>query len=244
MQLLARRSVRFGGIFSTSRLLLVPRPHLQVSRRTYYSNRPQWTTLIKTAAYTAGGVAIITVAWPVLRFVVIGGLGYLAYRAIRAYFAFRNINRMLGTQNVWEQVQQMMGFSAVPPGVLGAVRTHAVSSLRTAVGNDARVQELLGGVAVNAGDVDLGDAMDVQAVRGQRVEALFPVFVGGRGSSCFVQTVWAAGRDMSDYRAKETTVWARQPNGDIVNVTIDPVDDTCQDNKRKSHVEDADYRDL
>ncbi|KAJ1881020.1 hypothetical protein H4R99_002646 [Coemansia sp. RSA 1722] len=55
---------------------------------------PLWW--VKPAAYTAGGVALTIFAWPLLRFVVIGGLAYGAYRLARVWWALRELNRGIG----------------------------------------------------------------------------------------------------------------------------------------------------
>ncbi|KAJ2307687.1 hypothetical protein IWW51_001157 [Coemansia sp. RSA 2702] len=233
------------GVISGRPLFAGSRARLAAARRTYYS-RPQWAALVKTAAYTAGGVALVTVAWPVVRFVVIGGLGYLTYRAVRAYLEFRHIGRMLGTSTMWEQVQRAAGMRPVSEATITAARTQAAESLRTAYLNDSRVPRMVGDAA-DAADLELGEALDVSSAavrvngREQRqVDVLFPVLVAGRAGACFVQSVWIVGD--KEYRAKESTVWVRQPDGSIDSVKIDPVE--AQGRRKRAHVEDADYRDL
>ncbi|KAJ2721041.1 hypothetical protein GGI07_004231 [Coemansia sp. Benny D115] len=50
---------------------------------------------VKPAVYTVGGVVLVVAAWPVLRFVVIGGLAYGAYRAVNLFFAVRDLDRSM-----------------------------------------------------------------------------------------------------------------------------------------------------
>ncbi|KAI9479646.1 hypothetical protein LPJ78_002051 [Coemansia sp. RSA 989] len=245
----ARRNA-FGLCYShITRPRLVQQQQQLISRRTFY-NQPQWRQLIKTAAYTAGGMALVTFAWPALRFVVIGGLGYLTYRAIRLYLQFRRFNSIFGSSNSmwWDQIQQAMGMTGVSSAMLSTMQKAAVDGLRTAYLNNSRVQSAVGDM-VNEADVDLGEALDVQTsvvnVGGreqQSVEALFPVFVEGRGSTCFVQVVWTVDSAMRDYRAKESTLWVRNPDGDVEYIAIDPVEHSSKNQKR--NVKDAEYRDL
>ncbi|KAJ2481426.1 hypothetical protein IWW56_001754 [Coemansia sp. RSA 2131] len=242
---IAQRSVAFRGVFGTSRLLQMRRPSMIVAQRTYIK-RPQWSPLVKTFVYTAGGVAVVTMAWPVLRFVVLGGLGYAAYKAFRLYLTFRQINNAFGSTTLWEQIQKSMGFSAAQPAIMGMVRTRAIESLRAAYLNDTRVQDALGGHGlIEESDIDLGEAMEVETESGaeERVEALFPVVVGGHASACVVESVWTAGAGTEDYHEKEVSMWVRQPTGSVVGIKIDPIV-TEPGPRKKSNVQDADYRDL
>ncbi|KAJ2181966.1 hypothetical protein GGF45_001197 [Coemansia sp. RSA 551] len=241
---IAQRSIAFRGVFGTSRLLQMHRPSMLVTHRTYIK-RPQWTPLVKTFVYTAGGVAVVTLAWPVLRFVVLGGLGYAAYKAFRLYLTFRQINNAFGSTSLWDQMQQSMGFSA-QPAIMGMVRTRALESLRTAYLNDSRVQDALGGRGlIDENDIDLGEAMDVETESGEneRVEAMFLVTVGGHASACVVESVWTASAGTEDYHEKKVTMWVRQPTGNVEEIKIDPVV-TDPGPRKKSNVQDAEYRDL
>ncbi|KAJ2851199.1 hypothetical protein IWW36_001338 [Coemansia brasiliensis] len=228
---------------------LLPAQQL-ISRRAFY-NQPQWRQLIKTAAFTAGGMALVTFAWPMLRFVIIGGLGYFTYRAIRIYLQFRRFNSVFSPSSSmwWDQMQRAMGMTGVSSAMLSTMQKAAVDGLRTAYLNSARVQSAIGEM-VNEENVDLGEALDVQTsavnVGGreqQSVEALFPVFVEGRGSTCFVQTVWTVDGEMRDYRAKESTLWVRNPSGDVEYITIDPIEHGSAKSSKRN-VKDAEYRDL
>lgn len=85
--------------YSGSRMcLLTAGPRLgdivSYNRRTYMNQhqRPRYPPWIKPALYTAGGVAVITFTWPVLRYVMLGGLTYGAYRLFKVWLLIRRLN--------------------------------------------------------------------------------------------------------------------------------------------------------
>ncbi|KAJ1822323.1 hypothetical protein LPJ56_000859 [Coemansia sp. RSA 2599] len=87
---------RLGGfqpIFRTARPTFASRSYFSSPNgRNPFGPPPGPLWWVKPAAYTAGGVALAVFAWPLLRFVVIGGLAYGAYRLARVWWALRELN--------------------------------------------------------------------------------------------------------------------------------------------------------
>ncbi|KAJ2611799.1 hypothetical protein H4S08_002987 [Coemansia sp. RSA 1365] len=126
----------------------------------------------------------------------------------------------------------------------------AEDSLRASYAANLRVQQIIGGITADA--ITLGDAISVEKEEGNigqnRVEAVFPVFVDGRGTAVFVQAAGPLGSRSIDYAIRLDTlhVLARQKSGEVMAITIDPAASTAAAtaHKKRRHVEDADYRDL
>ncbi|PIA17180.1 hypothetical protein COEREDRAFT_80553 [Coemansia reversa NRRL 1564] len=236
---------------------------VQIGRR--YSGgplgpKPEWPLWLKPALYAAGGVVLVSISWPLLRFVLLGGIGYGIYRMIRMALMFRDLRRSVGdSQMLWERLQQMASGSStandrasiVAPGVLETMQRSAEDGIRASFGTNLRVQQIIGGITAEA--VTLGEAVSVEKeedeVIGQnRVEAVFPVFVDGRGTAVFVQAAGALGSRSIDYAIRLDTlhVLARQKSGEVMAITIDPAASpaAATGQKKRRHVEDADYRDL
>ncbi|KAJ1729025.1 hypothetical protein LPJ61_003725 [Coemansia biformis] len=224
------------------------------ARRTYLGGPagPPRVPWVKPALILAGGVVLTTVAWPLLRFVVFGALGYGAYRVVRAALVLRSLNRLArGDAGLWEQLQGLMAglgvpsMAPVPKTVLATVHKTAETSLRAACAAESSVQQL---VRADPDQIELGPAIDVQSEttdgRGTRMEAVFPVFVAGQGTAVFVQAVAASGTRNVDFIAKvdDLCVLARQPAGEVLTIQIAVTSDDAR--PRKPHVRDADYREL
>ncbi|KAJ2078456.1 hypothetical protein H4R24_004457 [Coemansia sp. RSA 988] len=235
-------------------------------RRGYSSGpwrpKPAWPLWLKPALYVAGGVVIASISWPLLRFVLLGGFGYGIYRLIRMALVLRDLRRSAGEfQMLWERLQQMASGSsngsdsaaAVAPGVLEIMQRSAEDGIRVSYETSLRVQQMIGDSVITADAITLGDAISVEKEEGSsiaqnRVEAVFPLFVDGRGTAVFVQAAGVLGSQSIDYAIRLDTlqVLARQKSGEVVAVSIDPKATSTEttDRKKRRHVEDADYRDL
>ncbi|KAJ2803703.1 hypothetical protein H4R20_002791, partial [Coemansia guatemalensis] len=227
--------------------------------------KSEWPLWLKPALYAAGGVALVSISWPLLRFVLLGGLGYGIYRLIRVALMFRNLRRSAGdSQMLWEHLQQMASGSSsssgsdraagVAPGVLETMQRSAEDGVRVSYGISLRVQQMIGDGGITADAITLGEAVSVEkeedsSIGESRVEAVFPVFVDGRGTAVFVQAAGVLGSRSVDYAIRLDTlhVLARQKSGEVMAVSIDPAaaaSTGTTDRKKRRHVEDADYRDL
>ncbi|KAJ2458436.1 hypothetical protein GGF42_002066 [Coemansia sp. RSA 2424] len=140
----------------------------------------------KPALYTAGGVALVVFAWPVLRFVVIGGMAYGAYRLVRTWLLLRSLSQ--GPRLTRDDIGGDIGgggplaelwraatagllrrsvFSglSVSPQLVEQLRVASEARLRANVEvGDARLLEALGGDdGDSASLVQLGEAMQVES---------------------------------------------------------------------------------
>ncbi|KAJ2641174.1 hypothetical protein GGF44_002240, partial [Coemansia sp. RSA 1694] len=140
------------------------------------------------ALYTAGGVALVVFAWPVLRLVVIGGMAYGAYRLVRTWLLLRSLSQ--GPRLTRDDIGGDIGgggplaelwraatggllrrsvFSglSVSPQLVEQLRVASEASLRASVEmGDARLLEALGGDDGDGDDaslVQLGEAMQVES---------------------------------------------------------------------------------
>ncbi|KAJ1816373.1 hypothetical protein IWW57_002190 [Coemansia sp. S610] len=201
----------------------------------------QWT---KPILYTAGGAALIVLGWPVLRFVVLGGMAYGAYRLLRTVLFFRALGQGATTLNggplsdLWRSTLAGLGRS-VSPQLVEQLRGAAEGALR--VGVESGDRRLVG--LVDGGSVGLGEAVrvaeSVVVVDGRetvRVEALFPVMVDMRLTPLFVKGVGTAGPGV----VVSATVLAKLDSGDVEEIALD----LAGSPKKKKHVVDAEYKDL
>ncbi|KAJ2742028.1 hypothetical protein GGI20_004778 [Coemansia sp. BCRC 34301] len=208
----------------------------------------QW---VKPAVYAASGVALVVFAWPVLRFVVIGGLAYGAFRLSRTLLQLRSLSQgprltrddissgggILG--ELWRGLFSRAGASRQ---LVEQLRVATEASLRA---NIEKGDERLLGVLGEAGTLVLGDAMQVDSSTvqtgdrvGTRVEALFPVFVDGRATPLFVQ---AAGSAVPGV-VEEATLLARMASGSVEQIRLDL--QSAENEKKERRVQDAEYKDL
>ncbi|KAJ2434212.1 hypothetical protein GGF42_009263, partial [Coemansia sp. RSA 2424] len=140
----------------------------------------------KPALYAAGGVALVVFAWPVLRFVVIGGMAYGAYRLVRTWLLLRSLSQgprlprddiggdMGGggpLAELWRAAtggllrrSVFSGLLSVSPQLVEQLRVASEASLRASVEmGDARLLEALEGDGDDASLVQLGEAMQVES---------------------------------------------------------------------------------
>ncbi|KAJ2014625.1 hypothetical protein IWW39_004475 [Coemansia spiralis] len=201
----------------------------------------QWARPI---LYTAGGAALIVLGWPVLRFVVLGGMAYGAYRLLRTVLFFRGLGQGATTlkggplSDLWRSTLAGLGRS-VSPQLVEQLRGAAEGALR--VGVESGDRRLVG--LVDGGSVGLGEAVrvaeSVVVVDGRetvRVEALFPVMVDMRLTPLFVKGVGTAGPGV----VVSATVLAKLDSGDVEEIALD----LAGSPKKKKHVVDAEYKDL
>ncbi|KAJ2838332.1 hypothetical protein FBU31_000944 [Coemansia sp. 'formosensis'] len=226
-----------------------------MQRRAYIQPPPirQWT---KPVIFTAGGVALVVLGWPMLRFVVIGGMAYGAYRLVRTLLLFRSLtqgprDRPSGPlAELWREavagLRRSVFLGSVSPQLIEQLRVAAETGLKAGVdAGDARLLDVLEADDDEA-DVVLGEAMQTSsesvAVDGReqtRVEALFPVFVGARATPLFVQAVGSTMPGMIE----SATVLARLASGEVAEIPLD-VNNTRNQKRRKKHVVDAEYKDV
>ncbi|KAJ2840807.1 hypothetical protein FBU31_000104 [Coemansia sp. 'formosensis'] len=226
-----------------------------MQRRAYTQPPPirQWT---KPVIFTAGGVALVVLGWPMLRFVVIGGMAYGAYRLVRTLLLFRSLtqgprDRPSGPlAELWREavagLRRSVFLGGVSPQLVEQLRVAAEAGLKAGVdAGDARLLDVLE-EADDEADVVLGEAMQTSsesvAVDGRertRVEALFPVFVGARATPLFVQAVGSAMPGVIESAA----VLARLASGEVAEIPLD-VGSGIKQRRRKRHVVDAEYKDV
>ncbi|KAJ2812418.1 hypothetical protein H4S07_001414 [Coemansia furcata] len=212
----------------------------------------QWT---KPVIYTAGGVALVVLGWPMLRFVVIGGMAYGAYRLVRTLLLFRSLtqgprDRPSGgpLAELWRDavagLRRSVFLGGVSPQLVEQLRVAAETGLKAGVdAGDGRLLEVL--ETDDEADVVLGEAMQTSSesvvVDGReraRVEALFPVFVGARATPLFVQAV---GSTMPGV-IESATVLARLASGEVAEIPLDV--GSIKQRRKKRHVVDAEYKDV
>ncbi|KAJ2833258.1 hypothetical protein GGI24_000919 [Coemansia furcata] len=227
-----------------------------MQRRAYTQPPPlrQWT---KPVIYTAGGVALVVLGWPMLRFVVIGGMAYGAYRLVRTLLLFRSLTQ--GPRlprdspsgplaELWRDavagLRRSVFLGGVSPQLIEQLRVASEAGLKAGVdAGDARLLEVL--EADDEADVVLGEAMQTSSesvsVDGReraRVEALFPVFVGARATPVFVQAVGSTMPGVIESAA----VLARLASGEVAEIPLDV--GGAKQKKKKRHVVDAEYKDV
>ncbi|KAJ1941591.1 hypothetical protein GGF37_003485 [Kickxella alabastrina] len=172
--------------------------HAQLlSQQRHYSSRtpfgrPSPFRWIRPLAYTAGGIALVAVGWPVLRYVFAGGLAYGAMRLVRLWVLVRKLDKTIGAAQasfpggsgalggqspLGALLKNMLalfgGFpsmrgagAAVSPLCVGSMRSVAETSFRASCVSDSKVaamiHEALGYVGLADGFA-LGEPMDVQS---------------------------------------------------------------------------------
>ncbi|KAI8319026.1 hypothetical protein GQ54DRAFT_56165 [Martensiomyces pterosporus] len=243
------------------RLAVPPRIQQQslVFRRTIFTDprdpfntrrAPGPAPWIKPALYAAGGMALAVVAWPVLRFVALGGLGYLAYRTIRLWMIARSINSMMQGRSTGNREEfNFRDTQASPVGPLShmfrmfegsgvfdmfasgrskksasAMQKVAEDSLRCAFENDERLRGLVD--MPDARNMAVGDAMEYQStsVNGnESMEAIYPVFFGNQASTLFVQAAGSVKKD-GGLGVDWVRALARVQSGEVVEVKLDVVE--------------------
>ncbi|KAJ1801025.1 hypothetical protein LPJ59_000625 [Coemansia sp. RSA 2399] len=196
---------------------------------------PLWA---KPALYVAGSTAVLVFAWPVLRYAIIGGLAYSAYKLVRLWLTWRQaINWGEGTAAV------------------DAIKTVAQMSLqRACIRGDPMVAEMLpGNMDEIYKSITLAGAMDVQVLESpfgaaERVKAVFPVLIEGRESALFVSASGSVGESVS---METLSVYTYLKSGQIVEAKLDVSSDSddkvpegaeFQNKKRKA--KDAEYKEL
>ncbi|KAJ2486776.1 hypothetical protein IWW37_005492 [Coemansia sp. RSA 2050] len=182
--------------------------------------------------------------WPVLRFVVLGGMAYGAYRLLRTILFFRSLSQGPSDisggplSDLWRVTLSGLRRS-VSPQLVEQLRVAAESGLRMGVeAGDRRLAEL-----VEGGSVTLGEAMRVaestvvaDGREAVRVEVLFPVVVDMRITPLFVRAVGAAEPGVIE----SATVMARMDSGEVEEIELDLTNTP----KKKKRVVDAEYKDL
>ncbi|KAJ2261075.1 hypothetical protein GGI01_001611 [Coemansia sp. RSA 376] len=261
MSLLLKSRIQVRGI-CWPRLLAVSgysRRLYPQQRRSYMEQPPmrQWT---RPVLYTAGGVALVVLGWPVLRFVVIGGMAYGAYRLVRTIFLFRSLSQgprisrddISGGEGplaeLWRMtmagLRRSVFAGSVSPQLIEQLRVAAETGLKAGVDmGDARLVEVLD--YDDGESVVLGEAMQteessvvVDGLGRTRVEVLFPVFVDGRATPVFVRAVGSAVPGVIE----SASVMARLATGDVAEIPLDVVGQSSS--KRKKKVVDAEYKDV
>ncbi|KAI9501747.1 hypothetical protein GGI25_004340 [Coemansia spiralis] len=202
------------ALFTPAKSRLLVRAYSNDPRqRNPYSQSPTplW---VKPALAAAGGAALIVFAWPLLRFVILGGLAYGAYRLVRVWFTFREISRTLGGTSrddikfgqgqggsVWQQVfgDGLFGMFSSAMGkqstVVREIREVALASLHNACFKGGTILDMLPDELTNSYDnaITLGEAIQVDTVKfeaqqkiEERIEAAFPVVVDGKATELYV----------------------------------------------------------
>ncbi|KAJ2716452.1 hypothetical protein H4R19_000636 [Coemansia spiralis] len=205
----------------------------------------QYHPWVQPALLAAGGITLTVIAWPVMRYVVLGTLGYGAYRVVRALLVLRSLSRLSSGAGLWEQMVAGLGMSPVAPAVIEVVQRSAQAALRASCASPdiARV------LTSDADSVELGDPVDTRSALASgerpRIEIVFPVLMAGQGVPVFVQAVATTGTGNVDYIAtiEELRVLVRQSSGSVLSI---PIKHTPAGAKARSahNVRDADYRDL
>ncbi|KAJ2402013.1 hypothetical protein GGI23_001011 [Coemansia sp. RSA 2559] len=199
---------------------------------------PLWA---KPALYVAGGTAVLVFAWPVLRFAIIGGLAYGAYKLARLWFTWRQAINW-GGEGTTDTVE--------------VIKTVAQASLQKAcIRGDPLVAEMLPGNIDDVGDgksITLASAMEVQVLEGspfgaaERVKAVFPVLMEGRQSALFVSASGSVGESVS---METLSVYTYLKSGQIVETKLDVSSGGDEAPERagfqeKRKARDADYKEL
>ncbi|KAJ2008104.1 hypothetical protein GGI04_000360 [Coemansia thaxteri] len=234
------------------------RPQLPKAQRAWFgdlrgSRRPSPAWWVRPAAYAAGGTALVVVAWPVLRYVVLGGVIYGVYRLARTWLLLRSLGQGGGLRRddigfapgeggggLAEALWQMAGLRGptVSPRRVAELRGLAEDCVQTAVqADDSRLAELLGD---GGSAVELGDAVEVQALEAEGagcVEASFPVLVGGAASAAFVR----ASGGLRGGALDAACVLVRLPAGDVAEFRLDVA---APRGDRRRNVPDAEFRDV
>ncbi|KAJ2059299.1 hypothetical protein GGI17_004486 [Coemansia sp. S146] len=261
MSLLLRSRIQVSAV-CWPRLLA----HSGYSRRLYpqqrraYMGQPPMRQWARPVLYTAGGVALVVLGWPVLRFVVIGGMAYGAYRLLRTVFLFRSLSQ--GPRVTRDDISSSGGplaelwraamaglrrsvfAGSVSPQLVEQLRVAAETGLRAGIDmGDERLVEVLGGEGAG---VVLGEAMQAEessfVVNGlgkTRVEVLFPVFVDMRATPVFVQAVGSAVPGVIE----SASVLARLETGEVAEISLD-VARQSSPRAKKRRVVDAEYKDV
>ncbi|KAJ2775271.1 hypothetical protein IWQ56_000147 [Coemansia nantahalensis] len=205
----------------------------------------QYHPWVRPALLVAGGITLTVAAWPVMRYVVLGALGYGVYRSVRVLLMLRDLKRLATGGGLWSQMAAGLGMGSVAPAVLEAMQQAAQAGLRAACADPGVAQVL----RADADDVELDSPVDVQTAaatgHASRVEAVFPVRVAGQGVPVFVQAVATTGTHSVDYNARvdELRVLVRQPSGEVLVIPISAAADGPKPRPARN-VRDADYRDL
>ncbi|KAJ2160622.1 hypothetical protein GGF46_002115 [Coemansia sp. RSA 552] len=211
--------------------------------------RAQW---VRPALYTAGGVAVVVVAWPVLRLVVTAGLGYGVYRLVRWGLMVRRMQQELSGSGLfgagglfrgaWDA---MRGSLQVAPHVLDAMHDVALQSLTAS--RDVRVRECVGsrwtglGTAVEAESVHVSDG-------GQAVERVVAVFPVDGAPGVFVRASGSLGTGTVDYVVNVDCLelLVNNDNDDVTTIYLDVAlrGLDADESQPKHKIRDADYREL
>ncbi|KAJ2763350.1 hypothetical protein H4S06_000145 [Coemansia sp. BCRC 34490] len=215
---------------------------------------PVWA---RPAIYMAGSTALIIIAWPVLRFVVIGGLAYGAYKLV----------------SLWRMWRQAVNW-ATSGGMGGSMQLELVEDIRkeaqacllaSCVNGDSLVLEMIpDSVADDDYEkaIELGSAVDMQTIEEEgtpqmlaglagRIKAVFPVVINGRRSELFVAASAKFGSARLELDA--VSIYTRLgPSGQIVETKIDTSAAAGREGSRpkgsgrrhKREARDADYKEL
>ncbi|KAJ2865840.1 hypothetical protein GGH94_001972 [Coemansia aciculifera] len=234
---------------------------LYPQQRRAYMGQPPMRQWARPVLYTAGGVALVVLGWPALRFVVIGGMAYGAYRLLRTIFLFRSlsqgprvtrddINSSGGPlAELWRAavagLRRSVFAGSVSPQLIEQLRVAAETGLRAGIDmGDERLVEVLG--RDDGAGVVLGEAMQTEESRfvvnglgRTRVEVLFPVFVDMRATPVFVQAVGSAVPGVIE----SASVLARLASGEVAEIGLDVLGQSSPKAKKKKVV-DAEYRDV
>ncbi|KAJ1720711.1 hypothetical protein LPJ53_004690 [Coemansia erecta] len=228
------------------------------ARRSYFSFPPGRRSIhgsplwwVKPAAYAAGGAALVVVAWPVLRFVVIGGLAYGAYRLVRLWLILRDLNRSSsGGSSVNNPLEWLFGSIFSQGGVVSGkgVRTMqkiGEASLTAACSGNNSDRDVIGLFERALGleelyDITLGEPMETQSsavmvdgVQRHYADAVFPVYVSDSATTLFVQVSAVSGdaQGETSISVESMRLLARMPSGEVAETSIRVVgsDDSLND---------------
>ncbi|KAJ2654722.1 hypothetical protein IWW48_005937 [Coemansia sp. RSA 1200] len=214
---------------------------------------PAWA---RPALFMAGSTALIIIAWPVLRFVVIGGLAYGAYKLV----------------SLWRMWRQTVNW-ATRGGMEGPMQLELVEDIRkeaqacllaSCINGDSLVLEMIpDSVADDDYEkaIELDSAVDMQTIEEEapqllagsagRIKAVFPVVINGRRSELFVAASAKFGSARLELDAVSIYTQLR-PSGQIVETKIDISAAAGREGgghkrsgrRHKREARDADYKEL